>query len=325
MKKTFASITAIAVASAAFALTATPAQASGPAFTCDAVTYQVIANQLKIGTVDPSTSPASLTYTNVGAAYSESYNGGGYNVVDNYIYAMSATSQLLRIASDGSVETLSVPTGLPLHTFPAGDVTPDGQHLVVVDSTDKSVWSIDLINVSATNIGSLPSSPSQIDMGDFAIVTSATTVTAYGLDTTTGALVSFDPTQNPITVHVNSTVSIYPNPSGAKGAVWTDATGNLTTFVNATGEVFGITDPSSASPTVSLLAVGTTAFGNDGMKCGLSASAFEPGTSASAGSLPSTGIDAAGAVSLAVTLLLAGIVGIAGLAGLTARRRSRRA
>jgi hypothetical protein len=322
MKKSFGSITAIAVASAAFALTATPAQASGPAFTCDAVTYQVIGSQLKIGSVDLSTSPGTLTYTDVGAPYSESYNGGGYNVVDNYLHAMSsvASNELLRIASDGSVESLGVPAGLPSHGFLAGDVTPDGQHLVVVDIVDKSVWSIDLTAVSAVNIGSLPSSPSQIDLGDFAIVDSGSTVTAYGLDVATGALVSFDPTANPIVVNVNSSVAI--GATSAKGAVWTDSSGNLTTFVNTSGEVYAITDPSSSSPAVTLVANGTAVGGNDGMKCALSASAFEPATAASDSSLPSTGVDAAGVVSLAVTLLLAGI---AGLAGLTARRRSRRA
>jgi LPXTG-motif cell wall-anchored protein len=320
MKKSFASITAIAVASAAFALTASPAQASGPAFTCDAVTYQVIANQLKIGTVDPATSPATLTYTNVGPSYSESYNGGGYNVVDNYIYAMSASNQLLRVASDGSVEALGAPSGLSAGTYLAGDVTPDGQQLIVINVADKSVWSIDLAGVSATNIGSLPSSPAQIDMGDFAIVDSGSAVTAYGFDVATGALVSFDPTVNPIAVNVNSSVAI--GATSAKGAVWTDSTGNLTTFVNSTGEVFAISDPGSASPTVSLVANGTSAAGNDGMKCAQSASAFEPGTAASESSLPSTGFDAAGEVSLAVTLLLAGIVG---LAARRRRRRSRRA
>ena len=317
MKKSFAGIMAFAVASAAFALTASPAQASGPEFTCDAVTYQVIGSQLKIGSVDLSTTPGTLTYTNVGTTYSENYNGGGYNVVDNYIYAVSASNQLLRIASDGSVESLGAPSGLPSDGFLAGDVTPDGQHLVVVDIADKSVWSIDLTAVSAINIGSLPSSPSQIDMGDFAIVDSGSAVTAYGLDVATGALVSFDPTVNPIVVNVNSSVAI--GATSAKGAVWTDSTGNLTTFVNATGEVYAITDPSNASPVVSLVANGTQSSQNDGMKCALSASAFEPAAAASDSALPSTGVDAAGMVSLAFTLLLAGM---AGLVGVLARRRS---
>ena len=317
MKKTFAGIMAVALAGATFALTASPAQASGPAFSCDAVTYQVIGSQLKIGSVDLSTTPGTLTYTNVGATYSENYNGGGYNIVDNFIYAVSASNQLLRIASDGSVESLGVPTGLPSDGFLAGDVTPDGQRLVVVDIADKSVWSIDLTAVSAINIGSLPASPSQIDMGDFAIVDSGSAVTAYGLDVATGALVSFDPTVNPIVVNVNSSVAI--GATSAKGAVWTDSTGNLTTFVNATGEVYSITDPSSASPVVILVANGTQSSQNDGMKCALSASAFEPATAASESALPNTGVDTAGTVSLAFTLLLAGM---AGLVGVLARRRS---
>jgi hypothetical protein len=317
MKKSLVSIVVAVLAGTAITLTATPAQASGPAFSCDAVTYQVIGNQLKIGTVDQTTSPATLAYTNVGATYSESYNGGGYNIVDNFIYAMSASNQLLRVASDGSVEALGVPSGLSAGNYLAGDVTPDGQHLIVINIADKSVWSIDLAGVSATNIGSLPSSPAQIDVGDFAIVDSGSAVTAYGFDVATGALVSFDPTVNPIVVNVNSSVAI--GATSAKGAVWTDSTGNLTTFVNSTGEVFAISDPGSASPTVSLVANGTSAAGNDGMKCALSASAFGPATTSGDTTLANTGSQTAGTLSIALMLV------VLGLAGLAVHRRTRTA
>ena len=95
-----------------------PASAVGSAFTCSAVTYQVVGNQLKIGVVDTSTSPAGLVYTDVGGPYSEPYNGGGYNTVDNFIYAISGSGRLLQVASDGSVADLGAIAGLPGHFLP---------------------------------------------------------------------------------------------------------------------------------------------------------------------------------------------------------------
>lgn len=296
MKKSLKFTTVALAAAAAVALVPGPAQALGSAFNCDAVTYQSIGSQLKIGTVDTASSPAALTYADLGDVHTETFNAGGYNIVDNFIYALTATPvNLIKIASDGTYESVSSLSGADSsHAFLAGDVAPDGLSLIAVDFTDKSVWSIDLVTAVGTQIGSLTSAPSAVDVADIAIVTSGATTVAYGLDTATGALVSFDPTQNPIVVSVNSSVSVAP--ASPKGAVWTDASGNLTTFANTTGEVFGIDNPGSASPTVGKVANGPVAAGNDGMKCALSASAFP----APVAGLPNTGVSAAGKVGLAV-------------------------
>jgi hypothetical protein len=307
------SVLAVAAA-AAVALVPAPAQALGSAFSCDAVTYQSIQTQLKIGTVDTAASPAVLTYADLGAAHSEGFNAGGYNTVDNYIYALTAApTNLIKIASDGSYQSVGSLSGADAsHSYLAGDVSTDGLSLITVDYNDKSVWSVDLATATGTQIGTLTSAPSTVDFGDIAIVTSGGTTTAYGFDTVTGALVSFDPTQDPIAISVNASVSVAPG--SPKGAVWTDSSGNLTTFANATGDVYGIDNPSSATPTVGKVASGTPAAGNDGMKCALSASAFPAPTAA----LADTGMTTEGKVALATLSL--GLLNV-GLVILLVRRR----
>ena len=257
------SIAALTVFAAAFA--PAPAHALGAAFTCSAVTYQVVGAQLKIGAVSNN----ALTYTNVGAAHTVSYNAGGYNTVDNFIYALEGSpANLLKVASDGTLESNAV-TGVTGSTaFVAGDVSTDGQSLIAYNMTDDSVWSIDLDTFVGTEIGNLGSA----DVGDFAIVTDGGTTTAYGFDTNSGELVFFDPTANPIIVDNNSSVEI--SAGGPKGAVWADSSGNLTVFVNSTGDVYSVKNPSAGSPVVKKVASGATAAGNDGMKCALAASAF---------------------------------------------------
>jgi len=305
------SLAALAVFAAAFA--PAPAHALGSAFSCTAVTYQVVGNQLKIGTVNTDASPATLTYENVGAAHSSGYNAGGYNTVDDYIYAISSLREVLKIASDGTVEATGI-AGIPSDaSFIAGDVTPDGLSLIAVNSVDKSVWSIDLLTVAGTQIGSLGSA----DTGDFAIVTDGGVTTAYGIDTLTGNLVFFDPTANPIVVDSNTSVEI--GAGGAKGAVWADSSGNLTVFVNTTGDVYSVKNPSANSPSVNKVAsLGSSSAQNDGMKCALAASAFpEPESEGSNQELAATGVST-------TELSLFALLGIALFAVGNALRRSRR-
>jgi len=280
-----------------------PAFAAGTAFTCDAVTYQVVGNQLKIGTVDTSVSPAVLAYSNVGAPYTTNYNAAGYNTVDNFVYAISSRpNHLLKVASDGSVDDLGAPTGLPADFFSAGDMLISGDALIVADSVNGEIWSVNIAGVSAEKIGQLPSSP-VIELGDFAIVSSAGESSAFGFDRSSGALVSFDPTANPIVVTVNTTVAVGPGIS--KGAVWTDSSGSLTTFVNNTGEVYSVPNPTDVSPIASKIATGQSSSSNDGMKCALSASAFAtaPEATPTPAELPVTGSSFSDVLGLTVGAL----------------------
>ena len=282
-------------------LGASSAQAIDETFTCDSSVYQVVNNQLKIGVVDTTTSPARFSYTNIGGPNALPYNAAGFNPVDNFIYAMDIADHVLKIGRSGTVTTYGVPAGIdPSHLFPAGDVMPDGSSLIAMDYADRTIYSVslsDLNSPTATMIGSLPAG---IDVGDLAILEHEGQTTAYGFDTKSGALVSFDPSANPIAVNVNHSVTI--GKASPKGAVWADSSGNLTTFVNFTGKVYSIVDPGSASPEVGLVAEGLATRNNDGMKCVLSASGFPP-------ALPNTGtnsLDVARWAALALVLVLGG-------------------
>ena len=284
---------------------ATPAQASGPAFTCASVTYQVLGAQLKIGAVDTSVSPAALTYTEVGSANAQSYNAAGYNMVDDYIYGINSLSHLLKVASDGTTEDLGVPSGFDSsQTFVAGDVTAAG-HLIVIAYSDKSIWDIDIAGFTATSIGSMTSAPSSVDVGDIAIITSGGTTMAYGFDSTLGSLVSFDPTQNPVSINVDSSVAV--GAGSPKGAVWADLSGNLTAFTNLTGDVYVVSGAGSGSPVASQVAQAPAATGNDGMKCASSESPFPPASDSGSGdsTLPDTGADI-GSLYLGLAMAIGG-------------------
>jgi len=311
------SLTLSSLAVASFvALVPSPAQALGPAFTCDAVTFQTVGPQLKIGTVDTTDSPASLVYTNVGAAHANNLNAAGYNPVDNFIYAMewsgSGAPDLVRIASDGTYDTIG-PLQSPgqQQNYPAGDVSPDG-HLIITGTPNQTIWSVDVTTAYPTALGNLAVASPAVALGDFAIVTTGGESIAYGFDSTTGALVSF-PLQGTFSVTVNSTIAV--GAGSPKGAVWTDTSGNLTAFVNGTGEVYSIENPADATPTVSLIATGEIpgAGGNDGMKCALSESAFEPdGPGGSGGSdLADTGANSAAAAGWALSGLALFAAGVA--------------
>lgn len=64
-------------------------------------------------------------------------NGMGYRSTDNYIYVLEQnTHQLLRVGANGTVTELRVLTELPrLVQYPAGEVTPDGRYLVLMDGS----------------------------------------------------------------------------------------------------------------------------------------------------------------------------------------------
>jgi hypothetical protein len=305
-------LAALAVFAAAFA--PAPAQALGSAFSCSAVTYQVVGAQLKIGSVDSNV----LSYTNVGSAYSSSYNAGGYNTVDNFIYALAGSpANLLKIASDGTVESNAVTGVTTPHNFVAGDVSTDGQSLIAFNYNDSLVWSIDLDTFIGTEIGSLTTAMPPANVGDFAIVTDGAETTAYGFDTTTGNLISFDPTGHFDAASTNVSVAI--GPGSAKGAVWADSSGNLTVFVNTTGDVYSVKNPGAVTPVVKKVAsLGASTTGNDGMKCALAASAFpEPDAGGADPELAATGVSTS-------EITLFALSGFALLAAGNAVRRSRR-
>jgi hypothetical protein len=237
--------------------------APGP-FSCQPGLYQVISGQLKL------LDPIAGTYTDIGAVQ-PTYNAMGYNVLDDHLYAMGTQAgvnqaELLRIANDGSVTSLGVPTGLPVGGYVAGDMDDQGHLTVRASST--TLYSIDVMAtpptatlltlVSGTVTGSdlvwidgvlYAASDTTLSRVDLATLT-ATTVTVAGLTT------------------------------GGYGAAWSDQPDHLFVSNNSTGVVWQISDFTGATPTATARLTATVTSNNDGAACKEAADPFVAPTAA---------------------------------------------
>lgn len=198
--------------------------------------------------------PVTATYTQIGTAQ-PSYNAMGYNVLDNYLYAMSTASgnlgDLLRIANDGSITDLGLPTGLPAASYVAGDFDNHG-HLIIRSSA--TLWySIDV----ATNIATPLTITGAADAGNDIVWIGAV---MYELNGTT--LYAVDLSDD---IATSATVSGIV--SGSFGAAWSDNPNELYFSDNSTGHIYKITGFTGASPVGTLALTGTVTGNNDGAAC----------------------------------------------------------
>ena len=241
------------------AIPANAAPPPGGPFTCEPGFYQVISGQLK------ELNPVTDTYTAIGATYSTTYNAMGYNVRDDYLYAMGTGSaatdegHLLRIAANGSVTDLGLPTGLPQASYVSGDMDDQG-HLLVQYSG--STWySIDVSTVAATSFtvsGSAGSGNDAVWIGGDLYFASGQTL--YTIDLSTD--------------HETSViVSTLPS-TGAYGAAWSDYPSDLFLSNNNTGDIYRVTGFTTSTPAATQVATGAATGNNDGAACKLADSPF---------------------------------------------------
>jgi hypothetical protein len=236
---------------------ASAAPPSGPAFTCEPGFYQVIAGQLN------ELNPVTDAYTAIGPLYAPVYNAMGYNVLDNYIYAMGTGSpdeaDLLKIASDGTVTNLGLPSGLPVHSYVSGDMDSTG-HLLVQYSA--STWySINVSTLTATAItvtGSTGSGNDAVWIGGSLYFANGQTLYTLNLSSDTETSVS---------------VSTLPS-GGSFGAAWSDYPDELYFSNNATGDIYQVINFTTSTPTATQVATGIVTGNNDGAACKLAGSPF---------------------------------------------------
>ncbi len=263
---------ALALGSAAFVFAPlSRASAAGGPFACAPGFYQVISGQLK------ELNPVTGVYTDIGSAQ-PTYNAMGYDVADNYLYAISTDSttqaHLLKIAADGSVTDLGVPTGLPVASYVAGDF--DGSGHLLLRSSATSWYSVDVATVKATAFtvsGAADTGNDIVWVGGVAYMLSGTTLYAVDLSTD---------------VATSATVSGIV--SGSFGAGWSDNPNDLFFSDNNTGHIYQITGFTGSSPSGTLKVTGAVTSNNDGAACKLADNPFDNPT-ANADSYSVTGGD----------------------------------
>ncbi|MGI6855383.1 DUF7507 domain-containing protein [Mesorhizobium sp. 1B3] len=97
-------------------------------FTCSSNMYLAQNTPTQLFRFDTSSNP--FVVSPVGSASPVNYNAAAYNPVDNYIYALDTSANLIRIGAGGGVLTLGAVTNLP-GTSIAGEIGPDGTYYVI--------------------------------------------------------------------------------------------------------------------------------------------------------------------------------------------------
>ncbi|KZS42872.1 hypothetical protein AWE51_16010 [Aquimarina aggregata] len=228
--------------------------------------YQVISGVLK------AYDPVTGGYSEGLHTYS-SYNAGGYNGADNYLYAIKKSDKhLLRIGKDMIVDLGAVvPSGTTVFGGGyAADVDAEGNLWVYQNNTKNAFHKItnlkDYDGSSSPVFEVIPtdvSSPSTC--ADIAFIDNA----IYG--GSRGKLYKWDlSTGTP----VFSSKTVTNLPKSTFGAAYSDANKRLYLSDN-NGGLYLINDYNSATPTATLLNLTETTNSNDGFKCADSASPLD--------------------------------------------------
>lgn len=234
---------------------ARPTAASAAPFTCEVGFYQMISSQLRI--LDPETG----SYMDIGSPFPYSPNGMGYNVEDNYLYAMSndagSLAHLLRIEDDGSYTDLGLPAGLPADNYIAGDFDQSGNLYVREFAASTEIWVIDV----SANTASVLNLSGNLFVSELVHIDGY----LYGeqgtgfrrIEIATGTVTSSTPTGLPGDV----------TGLEAFGAGWATVDDELYLARNATGIIYRVDDYNTGSPTFTPVLTGAIPANNDGASC----------------------------------------------------------
>ncbi|MEJ0014928.1 MAG: hypothetical protein WDN07_05410 [Actinomycetota bacterium] len=228
-------------------------------------------------------------------------NAMGWNPADNYLYALSSTTALQRIASDGTLTSAGAVTGV---TVSDGAAFLTNDKMVVVSSSAATAATMDLLSltrssgtvnggtgaaITLTNNGTT----AYAGAGDIAIFPGAGgTYLGYALHKQLLTIFTF-PNSSPTTAtYITKTITGLQNGTSeaAFGAQWLDSQGNFYAFDNtttsgsspATWALYAInsTDLASAATSVAANKLAETTFPSithdDGANCITAPSPFAP-------------------------------------------------
>lgn len=216
--------------------------------------------------VDPVSS--DVVFSTISDNLGATVNGMGYRKTDNFIYGVNPAPEemsLYRLGADGVAVELGQPQGIILGNFYyyAGDISPDGQYLVLLGqsnffNSDSVLAFIDLNHpdYQVTNV----------DMdnsygGIYDIAFDPYTEELYGVSSNSGQLVKIDQYSGSIT-------GGYPSHSfvNQMGALFFDVAGNLFGYGTINGEKMLVAIDKETG-VIEPLAFGPAANGEDGCSC----------------------------------------------------------
>lgn len=248
------------------------AATDGP-FTCSSNFYQVISGQLE------SLNPVTSMYTDIGSYAGFNYNAMGYNILDNYLYAVIVSGpnvgDLIRVGNDGTTTDLGVPTSLPASGYDNASFDLAGNMYIRSSVNNHTIYEI--------NVGTNPTSASSMTVttlnitGSGGIVAGADSVIVdNNYYTLLGDSLSIVNLSNDT---VTTTTVSGLSTSDSFGAAWVDQSGDIFFSDNTTGSIYQILDYTSNSPNANFEIKGDPTMSNDGASCPLAAqSPFDPPT-----------------------------------------------
>lgn len=215
--------------------------------------------------IDDITSEVLFDPLTVGTSGAD-LNAMGYRSTDNFIYAIDPFNfELYRIGADGLAVSLGFLSGLNFSlVFIAGDITPDGQYLVIIGSNanqDRQMAFIDLTSPTY-EVTTMPITGLTANSADIAF--DPITNILYGFDSINRRLVIYDINTGAISSSFTGTLN-----AQLMGGIFFDAFGNLYGYGQQTGfnsqSTFFTIDKETG--TVTPAANGPSANRNDGCSC----------------------------------------------------------
>ncbi len=207
-------------------------------------------------------------FNEVASSLGATVNAMGYRRTDNFIYGINPTPpffNLYRVGSDGVAIDLGIPTGMinDGHYYYAGDVTPDGNYLVLIGQKDyldqeAVIAKVDL-NDPDFQVTSLIVSNLFTSIYDIAFDPQSGQL--YGFSTGTGRLVKINIDNGTIT-------SSYPIQSQVNqlGALFFDVSGNLFGYGRISGSSTLVAIDKNTG-IMTAVANGPNSGGEDGCSC----------------------------------------------------------
>lgn len=193
-------------------------------------------------------------------------NAMGYRSTDNFIYGVNPQLlTLYRVGADGVAQNLGVPQGIITNGFAyyAGDITPDGNYLVLLGQATTNNTSGYLAFVDLNDINYQVTSINLVNplSGIYDIAFDPYTGELYGFSTGDARLVKIDPA----TATITSGFPIQPQVNQL-GAIFFDVSGNLFGYGAISGQPT-LVSMNKNTGIMTSVANGPPSGGEDGCSC----------------------------------------------------------